>query len=207
MENEIISLRQKDTSNNIEQLDISVNSGQGSCTISLNSFPKGVSSCKLFVSSPLLCLVAHGKLHNVKSDALHGRSLPSGHVKVSVDINVEPNVSLPIPNANHDIMTTGQAIGTFVAWPNNLLQVVDVDSTLSKKKRINNTNEYVVTKRKCQGKMVIQHDPRKVIHPNLPQCCNYLPSYMKLKPTESLSPIEMEKAIFGLDEHKETVKA
>jgi len=40
MENEIISLRQKDTSNNIEQLDISVNSGQGSCTISLNSFPK-----------------------------------------------------------------------------------------------------------------------------------------------------------------------
>jgi len=71
-------------------------------------------------------LVAHGKLHNVKSDALHGRSLPSGHVKVSVDINVEPNVSLPIPNANHDIMTTGQAIGTFVAWPNNLLQVVDV---------------------------------------------------------------------------------
>jgi len=30
---------------------------------------------------------------------------------------------------------------------------------------------------------------------------------MKLKPTKSLSPIEMEKVIFGLDEHKEIVNA
>ncbi|QCE06717.1 sentrin-specific protease 2 [Vigna unguiculata] len=207
MENEINSLRKKDTSNNIEEPDISVNSGQGSCTISSNSFPEGVSSCKLFVSSPLLCLVAHGKLHNVKGDTLHGRSLPNGHVKVSVDIPVEPNVSLPIPNADDDIMTIGQAIGTFVAWPINLLQVVDADSNLSRKKKINNTNESVAPKRKCQGKMIVQNIPRKVIHPNLPQWCNYLSSYMKLKPTESLSPIEIEKDIFGFDEHKEIINA
>jgi len=71
-------------------------------------------------------LVAHGKLHNVKGDTLHGRSLPNGHVKVSVDIAIEPNVSLLIPNVDDDIMTIGQAIGTFVAWPINLLQVVDL---------------------------------------------------------------------------------
>ena len=80
----------------------------------------------MFISSPLLWLVAHGKLHNIKSGTLHGRSLPNGHVKVSVDIVVEPNVSLPIPNVDDDIMTIGQAIGTFMAWPINLLQVVDV---------------------------------------------------------------------------------
>jgi len=40
MENEINSLRKKDTSNNIEEPDIGVNSGQGSCTISSNSFPE-----------------------------------------------------------------------------------------------------------------------------------------------------------------------
>lgn len=40
MENEITLLRKKDTSNNIEQPDIGVNSGQGSCTISSNSFPE-----------------------------------------------------------------------------------------------------------------------------------------------------------------------
>ncbi|QCE15197.1 sentrin-specific protease 1 [Vigna unguiculata] len=81
------------------------------------------------------------------------------------------------------------------------------DSTLSKKKKINNTNESVAPKRKCQGKMTVQHIPRKVIHPNLPQWCNYLSSYMKLKPTESLSPIEIEKDIFGFDEHKEIINA
>ena len=70
-------------------------------------------------------MVAHGKLHNVKGDTLHGRSLPNGHVKVNVDITLEPNVSLPIPNVDDDIMTIRQAIGTFVAWPINLLQVVD----------------------------------------------------------------------------------
>ena len=30
---------------------------------------------------------------------------------------------------------------------------------------------------------------------------------MKLKPTESLSPIEIEKDIFGFDEHKEIINA
>ncbi|QCE03845.1 putative transposase [Vigna unguiculata] len=163
MENEINSLRKKDTSNNIEEPDI--------------------------------------------GDTLHGRSLPNGHVKVNVDIALEPNVSLPIPNADDDIMTIRQAIGTFVAWPINLLQVVDADSALSKKKKINNANQSVAPKRKCQGKMIVQHIPRKVIHPNLPQWCNYLSSYMKLKPTESLSPIEIEKDIFGLDEHKEIINA
>jgi len=74
-----------------------------------------VSSCKLFVSSLLLCLVTHEKLHNIKSDILHGRSLPNGHVKISVDIVVEPIVSLPIPNVGDDIMTIEQTICTFLA--------------------------------------------------------------------------------------------
>jgi len=55
---------------------------------------------------------------------------------------------------------------------------------------------------KCQGKMVVQHTTRKVIHPNLPQWCNYLSLYMKLKPIGSFFPIEIDKYIFGLDEHK-----
>jgi len=40
MENEINSLRKKDTSNNIEEPGIGVNSSQESCTISSNSFSK-----------------------------------------------------------------------------------------------------------------------------------------------------------------------
>jgi len=55
--------------------------------------------------------------------------------------------------------------------------------------------------------MIIQRTPHKVIHHNFSKWHNYLSSYMKLKPTKSLSPIEMEKDIFGLDEHKKIVNA
>lgn len=79
----------------------------------------------MFTLSPSICLVAHGKLHNFKSDTLHGRPLPKGHIKVSIDIALEPNVPLPIPIDDDDMMTIGQAIGTFVAWPMNFIQICD----------------------------------------------------------------------------------
>ncbi|XP_029125961.1 uncharacterized protein LOC114915408 [Cajanus cajan] len=104
-----------------------------------------------------------------------------------------------------DIMTIRQAIGTFVAWPINLLQVADADSTISKKKGVNNINDSIAPKAKNRGKMVIQRTPRTIIRRNLPKWCNYLSLHLKLKSTESLPPIEMEKGIFGLDEHKEIV--
>ncbi|KOM37203.1 hypothetical protein LR48_Vigan03g058400 [Vigna angularis] len=55
--------------------------------------------------------------------------------------------------------------------------------------------------------MVIQHTPRKLFHLNLSEWCNCLSSYMKLKPSELLHPIEMHKNIFGIDNHKEIVNA
>jgi len=53
-------------------------------------------------------LLGYQKLHNIKSDILQRISLPNGYVKVSVDNVVEPNVSLLVPNVDHD------TIGTFV---------------------------------------------------------------------------------------------
>ncbi|WVZ15897.1 hypothetical protein V8G54_013463 [Vigna mungo] len=44
---------------------------------------------------------------------------------LSSNIFPEPNVSLPIPIVEDGMMTIGQAIGTFVAWPINRIQVVD----------------------------------------------------------------------------------
>ncbi|BAT79265.1 hypothetical protein VIGAN_02211900 [Vigna angularis var. angularis] len=134
MKNEM--LRKNGTPNTTEEANI--NSGQGSCTLSSNSFPEGVSSCKLFTLSPSLCLVAHGKLHNFKSDTLHGRPLPKGHVKVSIDIALEPNVSLPIPIDDDGMMTIGQAIGLYKpielkqeTWFQNLSQTISSGQQLS----------------------------------------------------------------------------
>ncbi|XP_014516924.1 uncharacterized protein LOC106774413 [Vigna radiata var. radiata] len=102
-------------------------------------------------------------------------------------------------------VNSSQESCTFVAWPINRIQVVDEDSTQSKKKRMNNTNECVASKKKCQGKMIIQHTPCKQFHPNFPEWCNFLSSYLKLKPLESFFPMQMEKNLFGLDDHKEIV--
>lgn len=74
-----------------------------------------MSSCKLFVAPPLLCLVANEKLHSFKIDTLHGRPQPNGHVKVSIDITLKPNLSLTIPNVDDAMLIIGQTIGTFVA--------------------------------------------------------------------------------------------
>lgn len=62
-------------------------------------------------------------MHNIQSDTLHGRHLPDGHLKVSVEVVVELDASLSIPGDDDDIMTIKDAVGTFVAWPLNLIQV------------------------------------------------------------------------------------
>ncbi|KAF1864707.1 hypothetical protein Lal_00032027 [Lupinus albus] len=61
-------------------------------------------------------------------------NIPSNHLKVSIDIPIEDDALLPIL-VDEDIITVRQAIGTFVAWPENLIDVVPimnspVDSTI-----------------------------------------------------------------------------
>jgi hypothetical protein len=70
-------------------------------------------------------LVAHGKLYNTGSDVLHNKKLPPGYVKVRIDVAVEREALLPIPVEEGDVLTVGEAIGTFVAWQLNLVKLVD----------------------------------------------------------------------------------
>ncbi|KAF1864738.1 hypothetical protein Lal_00039904 [Lupinus albus] len=44
---------------------------------------------------------------------------------VSIDIPIEDDALLPIP-VDEDIITVRQDIGTFVAWPENLIDVVPI---------------------------------------------------------------------------------
>lgn len=59
------------------------------------------------------------------SATLHNRPLPLNHVKVRVDFAYDENAPLPVPLEDADIITVGQAIGTFVAWPKKLIDVSD----------------------------------------------------------------------------------
>ncbi|KAI5433956.1 hypothetical protein KIW84_020985 [Lathyrus oleraceus] len=92
------------------------------CTFQPN-IPEGISHCQLYLSSPYYQMVGKGKVHNVSGVLLHTRELPAGCLKVSVDIAVEPNAALPYPSDDSDATTVHEAVGSFVAWPTNLICV------------------------------------------------------------------------------------
>ncbi|KAF1885725.1 hypothetical protein Lal_00002624 [Lupinus albus] len=80
---------------------------------------RGIHACKLFLDIPSRRLVGLGKVHNTLDVMLH-----SAHRYCN-----RCDALLPIP-LDEDIFTLGGAIGTYVAW---LIDLVDVVSTMEKK--------------------------------------------------------------------------
>ncbi|KAF1868150.1 hypothetical protein Lal_00018666 [Lupinus albus] len=61
---------------------------------------------------------------------IHNAQIPSNHLKVSIDISIEDDALLPIP-VDEDIITVRLALGTFVAWPKHLIEVVPIMGKVS----------------------------------------------------------------------------
>ncbi|KAI5407448.1 hypothetical protein KIW84_053636, partial [Lathyrus oleraceus] len=110
-----------------------------------NKFPEGISSCQLYLSSPTYRLVGKGKVHNTSGDLLHHRPLPDGHLKVSVDVVLDKDALLPIPDIVSETTFLRDAIGSFVAWPLDLIFIDDETPTkpASKDRGILRHNESV----------------------------------------------------------------
>jgi hypothetical protein len=70
-------------------------------------------------------MVGKGKVHNTQGEVLHHKPLPSGYLKVSIDIALEEGALLPIPDEVSDATLVGEAIGAFVAWPSRLVRIDD----------------------------------------------------------------------------------
>lgn len=68
-------------------------------------------------------MVGKGKVYNTSVEILHNKPLPTGCLKVSVDIAIETNAELPYPDDVSDATLVGEAIGSYVAWPSNLISV------------------------------------------------------------------------------------
>ncbi|XP_058782549.1 uncharacterized protein LOC131657059 isoform X1 [Vicia villosa] len=79
-------------------------------------------------------MVGKGKVHNTLGELLHTRPLPTGCLKVSVDIALEKDALLPHPDDVSDATLVGDAIGSFVAWSSSLISVDDETPTKSKAK-------------------------------------------------------------------------
>ncbi|XP_058739115.1 uncharacterized protein LOC131611012 [Vicia villosa] len=88
-------------------------------------FPEGISSCQLYLSAPNYRLVGKGKVHNTLGDLLHHRPLPDGHLKVSVDVVVDHDAMLSVPDMVSETTLLRDAIGSFVEWPSELITISD----------------------------------------------------------------------------------
>ena len=71
-------------------------------------------------------------MHNTLGDLLHHRPLPDGHLKVSVDVALDQDALLPIPDMVSETTLLRNAIGSFVAWPSELIFLAD-ESVASQK--------------------------------------------------------------------------
>ena len=70
-------------------------------------------------------MVVKGKVHNTLGELLHTKPLPTGCLKVLIDIALEKDALLPYPDDVSDATLVGDAIGLFVAWPSSLISVDD----------------------------------------------------------------------------------
>ncbi|KAI5432324.1 hypothetical protein KIW84_036169 [Lathyrus oleraceus] len=61
-------------------------------------FPEGITPCQLYLSSPTYRIVGKGKVHNTSGELLHHNPLPVGYMKVSVDLVLDTDALLPLPD-------------------------------------------------------------------------------------------------------------
>ena len=64
-------------------------------------------------------------MHNTLGDSLHHRPLPDEHMKVSVDVALDLDVLLPVPNIVAETTLLRDSVGSFVAWPSDLIFIDD----------------------------------------------------------------------------------
>ncbi|KAF1892344.1 hypothetical protein Lal_00010809 [Lupinus albus] len=84
-----------------------------------------INNCKLFLDTPCARAVGIGSMYNTQDAMIHNVQIPSNHLKVSIDISIEYDALMPIP-VDEDIITVRLALGTFVAWPKHLIDVVPI---------------------------------------------------------------------------------
>lgn len=70
-------------------------------------------------------LVGKGKVYNTLGDLIHNTPIPAGHLRVSVDYPIDPDALVPVPDVALDIRSVRDAVGSFVAWPLDLIFIDD----------------------------------------------------------------------------------
>ncbi|KAJ1403305.1 Ulp1 protease family, C-terminal catalytic domain [Sesbania bispinosa] len=73
--------------------------------------------------NPSYHLVGRGSVYNQLGDTLHNRPLPPEHVRVGVEIILDGNAPLHVPNEDAGLLVLDDALGAHVAWPIGLIDL------------------------------------------------------------------------------------
>ncbi|KAF1871036.1 hypothetical protein Lal_00020770 [Lupinus albus] len=84
-----------------------------------------INNCKLFLDISYTRAVGIDTMYNTHDAMIHNAQIPSNHLRVSIDISIEDGALLSIP-VDEDTITVRGALGTFVAWPVHLIDVVSI---------------------------------------------------------------------------------
>ncbi|KAJ1409614.1 hypothetical protein SESBI_22671 [Sesbania bispinosa] len=106
------------------------------CKNILDVLGLGVTPCDLYTNNPTYHLVGRGSVYNQLGDTLHNRPLPPEHVRGGVEIVLDGNAPLPVPNEDAGLLLLDDALGAHVAWPIGLIDLkikVVVQSALGTK--------------------------------------------------------------------------
>ncbi|CAA0823079.1 Unknown protein, partial [Striga hermonthica] len=166
-----------------------------SSNIEPDIIPEGFSECKVYLSSPTYRAVGRGKVHNCLGETIHTRPLPIDHVKVSLEVAFEPNAFLPVSIDDEALITVRDAIGTFVAWPKNL---VSVNKSISDNLQNKGTKNSIVPK--GNGEENRTKGSNEVDTARNGSYCSYLTMHVQLlmRPSDLLPSIMMAKETFGV---------
>ncbi|KAI5423840.1 hypothetical protein KIW84_030168 [Lathyrus oleraceus] len=84
-------------------------------------FPEGITPCQLYLSSPTYRIIGKGKVHNTSGELLHHNPLSVGYMKVSVDLVLDTDALLPLPDVVSETTLMRDAVGSFVGWSSDLI--------------------------------------------------------------------------------------
>lgn len=74
-----------------------------------------------------IVVVGRGMVHPASGpeDRCHGQLILADHVKVGIDMVEPDHVGTPLPVPSAYLMTVGEAVGSYVQWPKNLVLLGD----------------------------------------------------------------------------------
>ncbi|KAF1883669.1 hypothetical protein Lal_00012586 [Lupinus albus] len=164
-----------------------------------------INNCKLFLDIPCTRAVRISTVYNTHDAMIHNAQTPSNHLRVSIDISIEDDALLPI-HVDEDIITVRLALGTFVARPEHLIDVVPImgkvstDHSATSPPRIYNEHAFKkakVVKSKSRSSKLNLELPREVAPKKSNNLCEILWNHVQKISDDSTIMISLPLPIYG----------